>query len=310
MDDDLRVEALTGFIDKREKLLSHIRNMTSKGRIDMGRMLQDEARKKYDIHTSESFALWMAGAWLESMERKSDAAQEIHYSLNELAEQLNEVQDDDSGENLKYSNDTNVDTKILLTIPDLTKCEPIKWFEIGNYAAVLVKDAPNIAGVSAPFEYIYAMALFSESSNLPIYHVTAERGLKGSVFLCTFDRKGNRENYGNDKDWSEIKTFAEMALSILHDEVNRLDGELETTDDKETHYNYDVFEDWYEMFKRTAGEVNIQLKQNDEGWSLIDVMEHEPLKRAFRDGVAPESLARDFAQQFDFSRFVRMNTSS
>jgi hypothetical protein len=66
---------------------------------------------------------------------------------------------------------------------------------------------------------------------------------------------------------------------------------------------YDNFEAWYEVFKRVAGELNPQLKTGTNGFSLVDVMEHEPLRNAFRASVDPEVLAREFASTFDIATF-------
>lgn len=65
------------------------------------------------------------------------------------------------------------------------------------------------------------------------------------------------------------------------------------------------WEEWYQEFKEEAGRENSQLEINDDGSCLIDFMEHEPLKRAYRDGIDPKALARDFAAQFDVSAFGR-----
>ena len=224
MDDDLRVQALLRFLEKREKLLSHLRNMTDKGRIDMGRMLQDEARKKYDINTTEAYALWMAGAWLESMERKSSAARDVHSALEDLANKLlKTVEEGHAASNSDYSNQLEEEISISPNMPDITKCKPIKWFKLGDYSAVLVANVPNVAGIPAPFEYLLVAALISEKSSLPLYYVTAEKGFSKQVFLCAFDRHGNHSNYGSDGNWSDIRAFATAALSLIKKEINRLD---------------------------------------------------------------------------------------
>ena len=67
--------------------------------------------------------------------------------------------------------------------------------------------------------------------------------------------------------------------------------------------NYSSFEDWYVVFKRAAGQANSQLSVDADGGSMLDFMDHTPLKRAFRDKVEPNSLAREFAKQYDFSTF-------
>lgn len=68
---------------------------------------------------------------------------------------------------------------------------------------------------------------------------------------------------------------------------------------------YSSWEDWLHAFKVAAGKENSQLEPSEDGRSLIDFMEHEPLKRAYKDGVDPKSLARDFAAQFDITTFGR-----
>jgi len=66
-----------------------------------------------------------------------------------------------------------------------------------------------------------------------------------------------------------------------------------------------TFEKWYAVFKQTAAMHNPQLQQDASGRSLIDFMDHEPLKRAFRDGLEPKSLARHLAPTFDAKSFGR-----
>lgn len=66
-------------------------------------------------------------------------------------------------------------------------------------------------------------------------------------------------------------------------------------------WNYMCFEDWYAVFKKAAARANPQLAQDPEGGSLLDFMDHTPLRRAYNDMVEPASLARSFAEQFDVS---------
>ncbi|MCI5138029.1 MAG: hypothetical protein D3922_06355, partial [Candidatus Electrothrix sp. AR1] len=125
-----------------------------------------------------------------------------------------------------YDFDNEVEMTISPNLPNITKCDPIKWFNIGDYSAVIVKDAPNIADTPGLIEYLYVMALCSKSASIPLCYVTAEKSFTGSVFLCTFDQQGNiHSNYGDDSDWSNINTFAKEAFSILKSEVSRLDDD-------------------------------------------------------------------------------------
>ena len=88
MDGDSRARTIAQFIDKREKLLGRKNDMTEKGMIDMGRYLQKEARRKYDLQKSEAIALWMAGGWLEGSVRASSEARGVSLALEELAEKM------------------------------------------------------------------------------------------------------------------------------------------------------------------------------------------------------------------------------
>lgn len=63
------------------------------------------------------------------------------------------------------------------------------------------------------------------------------------------------------------------------------------------------WEEWLHTFKLEAGKNNPQLELDEEGGSLIDLMEQEPLQRAHQDGIDPRSLARQFAEDFDIRSF-------
>ncbi|MFM5829522.1 hypothetical protein ACQXXB_15410 [Aeromonas veronii] len=65
----------------------------------------------------------------------------------------------------------------------------------------------------------------------------------------------------------------------------------------------EAWDNWYFRFVKASGELNIQLKADAKGSSLIDFMDHAPLKRAYVDGVKPEVLAAAFAPNFDFKKF-------
>lgn len=144
----------------------------------------------------------------------------VRFFSGNLSEAESEVQEE------VYDFDNESEMEISPNLPNITKCDPIKWFDIGDYSAVIVKNAPNLAGIPSPVEYLYVMALFSESGSMPIFYVTAEKSFTGRVFLCTFDKQGNHSNYGSDSDWSNINIFAKEALSILKSEVSRLDDDI------------------------------------------------------------------------------------
>lgn len=62
---------------------------------------------------------------------------------------------------------------------------------------------------------------------------------------------------------------------------------------------YDTFEEWLEAFRIKFAEVNPRLAVSSDNTSLIDFMDHEPLRNAFTDKVSPEVVATGFAQSFD-----------
>ena len=98
---------------------------------------------------------------------------------------------------------------------------------------------------------------------------------------------------------ASMSIFAEIAQEFSE---SPLAGEI---DEFMSESEYSTWEDWFQAFKVAAGKENPQLEPSEDGNSLIDFMEHEPLKRAYKDGVDPKSLARDFAAQIDITTFGR-----
>lgn len=96
---------------------------------------------------------------------------------------------------------------------------------------------------------------------------------------------------------ASMSIFAEIAKEFSESPIADEIDEIMASSEHSTR------EEWYRVFKIEAGKENPQLEANEEGNSLIDFMEHEPLKRAFRDGGDPKSLAKDFAAQFDIASF-------
>ncbi len=63
------------------------------------------------------------------------------------------------------------------------------------------------------------------------------------------------------------------------------------------------WEQWYDMFKTESTKINPQLAIDEKGLSLVDIMDDEPLKNAYRDQQNPLVIAREFAENFDVSSF-------
>lgn len=89
LDDEVRYQALLKFLQKTYALKRDLPNWSKEGRIKVAKSLQQEAKKKFDFDQAESYALWLAGAWLESRERETLDASFVHQALCEL---INEIE--------------------------------------------------------------------------------------------------------------------------------------------------------------------------------------------------------------------------
>ena len=89
-----KVLALTliNYVDKVSKLRAHSENWTREGCIKMARTLHKEARKCLDFNMTEAYALWMAGAWLETKWRTSPEADFVHLELESMWRRLSAEQ--------------------------------------------------------------------------------------------------------------------------------------------------------------------------------------------------------------------------
>lgn len=91
-------------------------------------------------------------------------------------------------------------------------------------------------------------------------------------------------------------------ISDLNETIIDFEDNITTSSqEKLSNKKYETFEEWYDIFKQASAKENEQLEINEDGKSALDYMEHEPLERAFEDDVDPESLAVDFAKQFDIA---------
>ncbi len=101
--------------------------------------------------------------------------------------------------------------------------------------------------------------------------------------LQTFIEVSN--NQGTDSE--------EMSKDISSVNNNREEGIV-----YQENFKYTNFEDWMQIYKDSAASVNNALKPSD-GLYLIDLMEEEPLRRAFDDKVDPKTLGVHFGENFD-----------
>jgi len=84
LDKSVRLLTLGSFIESKKSLQQQMPDWPRERRIKVGRALQAEARKFFDLDQAKSCGLWLLGAWIESGERESIAAEYVHLTLEEL----------------------------------------------------------------------------------------------------------------------------------------------------------------------------------------------------------------------------------
>lgn len=112
----------------------------------------------------------------------------------------------------------------------------------------------------------------------------------------------NGRLYNFSETDSVVIELAMNAVTPIMESINFdspfLDGIINNFD--EPKYTWD---EWYTIFVTNACSVEGSgLVQDENGLSLIDMMDHEPLKRAYQDGISPVSHGVAFAQQFDIGK--------
>lgn len=122
--------------------------------------------------------------------------------------------------------------------------------------------------------------------------------------------------------WLESKernsTSARQAFEMLDGFADYITGELakaeekincaDDADDSQVGvFHYSTFEEWYLDFKRAAARANKSLALNEEQRSLIDYMDHTPLKRAFNDCIDPWTLGSDFGSHYELEKFIGLS---
>ncbi|MFC5354514.1 hypothetical protein [Azospirillum himalayense] len=136
-------------------------------------------------------------------------------------------------------------------------------------------------------------------------------GAENAALMCffTYGILKDEDNYSSVR---EAKTFARRAgfpgdrsqaaaflTNALFVNIIKDRFDLGERSPEENQFPYSTFDSWLSAFKVACGRYNSALAPSENGQSLIDFMEHEPLERAFHDKVYPDVVAKAFAPQFD-----------
>ena len=109
-----------------------------------------------------------------------------------------------------------------LSMPDITACEVEHINGIGEYAVVLVKNAPTLGetteGIKSKLKYTFVASVVNVQNLMPEYFVTLETGFTGKSFLCAFDRNGIHLNFGAVAASYDEYNFSIDALEIIEQE--------------------------------------------------------------------------------------------
>ncbi|MFH0259157.1 hypothetical protein ACGRH2_01670 [Vibrio barjaei] len=113
-------------------------------------------------------------------------------------------------------------------------------------------------------------------------------------------------------------TIIEMAAQLVKPFMEHI-GNDSILDEIDAHTPQDNDEDWasmtwelwYSMYTMGAVKGSDEaggrgLVMNEEGMCLVDLLDHDPLKRAHRDGVNPAALGYQYGQQFDITKIKGM----
>ena len=82
---EICANALVGFVNMRDHLIPKLDNMTKDGQLKTAKQIQDNARETLDMDVGKGYALWLTGAWLESMNRPGIEAAKVCDFLDQTA---------------------------------------------------------------------------------------------------------------------------------------------------------------------------------------------------------------------------------
>ena len=84
MDADLLALTMDSYLERCNQLEHSSRNWSRDGKLKIAHELQRKARTEFDFNQAESFSLWLCGAWLESVCRRSHDAIFVRTTLDHL----------------------------------------------------------------------------------------------------------------------------------------------------------------------------------------------------------------------------------
>lgn len=133
-------------------------------------------------------------------------------------------------------------------LPDITKSEPVRAFQVGQYLALLIEKPKSIAETTTGKDYglityLYALAVITteEPHNL-VCMVTLEQsgpelcrqskevtGIDQTTqpFLCVFDEKGGHLNLGHFLECDKQDRFTAKALGVVRERFQIRDAAIE-----------------------------------------------------------------------------------
>lgn len=156
---------------------------------------------------------------------------------------------------------------------------------------------------------------------------------KLSVVIFTFSAAAAIENEDSFKKSSSLQDVCLIILSLLSNELKN-NGRLynlsqtddviielafqaaaEIIDEKNKNDNYDMknfttrspddleytWDEWYEIFIDSACSVEGGVTRDESGLTIVDLLDHEPLKRAHHDGICPIQHGMYFGKNFDIT---------
>lgn len=133
-------------------------------------------------------------------------------------------------------------------LPDITKHEPVRAFQVGQYLALLIEKPKSIAETTTGkyyglITYLYALAVITtEKPHNLVYMVTSEQsgpelcrqskeatGIDQTTqpFLCVFDEKGGHLNLGHSPECDNQDRFIAKALEVVRKRFQIRDAAIE-----------------------------------------------------------------------------------